>query len=129
MPNGKEIAPDPKELSGQQEPMHREVASETETSLQILLQKIVGGNTFTPTEKQVDEILAQRAKVIDYVHEDKKIASADSRFYLKMVLVFVLIFAALVLWLDKDIFSQVLSFLAGLFGGGLGGYGFGKLKD
>lgn len=41
------------------------IVSESETTLQMLLQKVVGGNAFTPTEKQVDEVLAQRRRVID----------------------------------------------------------------
>jgi len=105
------------------------VVSESETTLQMLLQKVVGGNTFTPTERQVDEVLSQRRQVIGYIHDDKKTDSYDSKFYLVVVLIFILVFSGLVLWFKSDLFPEVLSFLAGLFGGGIGGYGFGKIRS
>jgi cytochrome c1 len=121
MPNNQEVVQEPE--------VKNKVVSESETTVHMLLQKMVGGNNFTPTEKQVDEILAQKSKIIDYVHRDKQRSSYDSKFYLIVVLIFVLIFSGLVIYFKPDLFSQVLSFLTGIFGGGLGGYGFGKLKD
>jgi len=100
----------------------------TERELSILLQKAIGGDTPNLSEKQVDEVLSQRRKIAEFVHEDRQRDSYDMKFYLIGILLFVLLFSGLVLWKKPDVFSEVLSLIVGLFGGGVGGYGIGKTK-
>ena len=99
--------------------------TETTQTMNLLLQKMVGDNTPNLTEIQVNELLLQRKHFAGLMHEDKKRESKDSRFYLVVVLLFILLFSGLVIWVKPDLFTQVLSLIAGLFGGGLGGYGLG----
>jgi hypothetical protein len=73
------------------------------------------------TESQVDEVLAQRRQVMDYIHDDNTRDSYDAKFYLVVVLIFITVFSLIVIYWKPELFSQVLSFLAGIFGGGLGG--------
>jgi len=58
----------------------------------------------------------------------KKQESKDNKFFFSIILVFVLVFSSVVLWQKPDLFGEVLSFLTGVFGGGLGGYGFASRK-
>lgn len=105
-------------------------SEETSQQLSILLQKITGAeNTQVFTEEQTNEILSQRRKITEYVHEDRKRDSYDGKFYLVVVVLFVFAFSALVLHLYPEVFSQVLGLVIGLFGGGAGGYAIGKSKN
>ena len=101
------------------------LVSEKETSFSVMLQKVLGENQFTPTEKQVDEILSQRSKVYDYIHEDKKIDSADKKFYFKWALVGSLVVVILVLFFANEFLTQIISLIIGAFGG----YGIGKAQN
>lgn len=97
--------------------------------MSILMQKVLGAdNTPDFTKEQVDELLSQKRQITGYVHDDKKRDSWDNKFYLVIVLIFVLIFSCLVLWKKPELFNETLSFLAGTFGGGLGGYGLASRK-
>lgn len=102
--------------------------NQTEKELTFLLQKAIGGDTPNLSETQVDEVLAQRKEIAGFVHEDRKRESFDTKFILIGILIFVLLFSCLVLWKKPDVFSEVLSLIVGLFGGGAGGYGLGKSK-
>ena len=88
------------------------------------MQKILGENSFVPTEKQVDEILLQRGKVYDYIHEDKTIDSYDTKFYFVGALIGSLVVTILVLFFAKEFLTQILSLIIGAFGG----YGIGKAQ-
>lgn len=113
-----------------QNPQEKEgVGMVASQQLSILLQRAMGADT-TPnfTEAQVDEMLSQRREISKYIYDDKKQDSKDSKFNLIVVLIFILLFSGGVLIYKPELFSQVLSFLAGLFGGGLGGYGWAKSK-
>lgn len=102
---------------------------ETEQQLSILLQKVIGNdNTPSLNESQISEVLSRRSQISEYIHEDRKRESYDSKFILIGIFLFILIFSGLVLWKKPDIFSQVLSLIVGLLGGGAGGYGIGKSK-
>lgn len=104
-----------------------EQAQETQQEISILLQKIMGqDNVPSLSDAQISELLAQRREIANYIHEDKKRESYDAKFLFVGVLTFVLIFSALVLWKKPDVFSEVLSLIVGLLGGGAGGYTFGK---
>jgi hypothetical protein len=102
---------------------------ENTQEMSILMQKVLGTDR-TPdfTKEQVDELLSQKREITGYIHDDKKRDSWDSKFYLVILLTFVLLFSCLVLWKKPDLFNEVLSFLTGAFGGGLGGYGLGSKK-
>ncbi len=103
---------------------------ETSQQLSILLQKITGdGNVSNFTVEQTNEILSQRRKITEYVHEDRKRESYDAKFYLIVIVVFVFFFSALVLKFYPEVFPQVLSLVIGLFGGGGVGYSIGKSKN
>ena len=80
---------------------------------------------FSPryTTGQVDEMMSQSRLVIQNLHDENKQKSWDSKFTFSLTLMFIFGFSALVLIIKPDLFDQVLSFLAGAFGGGLGGYG------
>lgn len=80
---------------------------------------------FSPryTTGQLDEMMSQSRLVIEHLHDENKQKSWDSKFTFSLTLVFILGFSALVLVMKPDLFNQVLSFLAGAFGGGLSGYG------
>lgn len=100
------------------------VKNAQEHTLTLLLQKIAGEDGASDlSESQVNEVLAQRRQVTDYIHKDRERESFDLKFYLVIILVFILIFSGGVLWRKPDAFSEVLSLLIGLFGGGFGGYG------
>src|SRR5687768_2176477 len=88
---------------------------ETNHTLTLLAQKVLGTDNTPPmTSEQMDKLIDQRGKIIDYVHKDKKRDSFDAKFYLIAVLVFIVIFAGLVMWKLPEYFGEVLSFLAGL---------------
>lgn len=100
------------------------VRQEVSQELSILLQKVLGAdNTPNFTKEQVDELLSQKREITKFIHEDKKSESRDGKFYLIIILAFILLFSGLVLWKKPELFSEVLSFLTGALGGGLGGYG------
>ena len=106
-------------------PMHEEHSQE----LSILLQRVLGTDEAPAlSAEQVDELLSQKREITRYIHEDRERESADNKWYFAGILLFILIFSGLVLKQRPDLFSEVLSFLAGLFGGGLGGYGFASKK-
>ena len=107
----------------------RPVREENSQQLSILLQKAIGVESAPNfTEQQVDELLSQRREIAGYVQADKKRDSMDSKIYFIGILVFILIFSGFILYKDPNMFPSVLSFLAGLFGGGVGGYGWAKSK-
>lgn len=113
----------------QKEIIPHPVIREDSHELSFLLQRVLGAdNTPNFTEKQVDELLAQKREIAGFIHNDKKRESDDERFYLMVTLLFVVLFSGLVLWREPDLFKEVLTFLAGLFGGGLGGYGLASRK-
>lgn len=102
---------------------------ENSHELSILLQKVLGAdNTPNFTEKQVDELLSQKREITSFIHDDKHQHSWDSKFYLIVILVFILVFSGLVIWKKPDLFNEVLSFLVGAFGGSFGGYGLASRK-
>lgn len=108
-----------------------EVKEESNQTLQLLLEKVMGGESFTPTSQQFDEILAQRKTVHSYIHEERmqehdrfKIQSKDGKYQLTVLLVFVLLLAIIVLIWQPDYFTQVLFALLGF----AGGFGVGKYK-
>ena len=102
---------------------------ESTQELSILMQKVLGTDS-TPdfTKEQVDELLSQKRETTGFIHADKKRDSYDNKFYLVVVCLFVIAFSALVLKYYPEVFSQVLSLVVGLFGGGAGGYAVGKNK-
>jgi hypothetical protein len=75
------------------------------------------------TKEQIDELLSQKREVYGFIYKNQKQYSWDSKFYLVIMLAFILSFSGLVIWKKPDLFGEVLSFLTGAFGGGLGGYG------
>lgn len=101
------------------------LVSEKETSFSVMLQKVLGENSFSPTEKQVDEILSQRRKVYDYIHDDKKTDSYDKKFYFIGALIGSLVVTILVLFFAKEFLTQIISLIIGAFGG----YGIGKAQN
>lgn len=108
-------------------PQPREESSQ---ELSILMQKVLGtDNTPDFTKEQVDELLSQKRETTGYIHADKKRESYDNKFYLVTVCAFVIVFSALVLKYYPEVFSQVLSLVVGLFGGGASGYAVGKSKN
>lgn len=80
------------------------------------------------TEKQVDEILANRCKITDYIHKDKERAherkmrhSYDSKYYFTGgAIVWLIIFIVSMLYYKEQILTILVS--TGTF---FGGYGFG----
>lgn len=105
---------------------NRSSKEETSQQLSILLQKVIGSDTAPNfTEEQTNEILSQRRKITEYVHEDRKRESYDSKFYLVSIALFVLLFSALVLNYYPEVFPEVLSLVVGLFGG----YAIGKGRN
>lgn len=98
------------------------VVSEKESTLSILMQKVLGEGSITPTEKQVDEILSQRRQVHDMVHKDGIRESGDKRYYFTMIMIASFAVITLVLFFAREFLTQVLSLIIG----GLGGYGIGK---
>lgn len=105
------------------------VREENSHEISLLMQRVLGqDNTPDFTPEQIDELLSQKREITGFIHEDKKRDSWDGKFYLVIILCFILAFSALVLSKEPDLFGEVLSFLAGLFGGGLGGYGLATRK-
>ena len=105
-------------------------STETSQTLTLLAQKIFGADKTPPlSSEQIDKFIEQRGTIISYVHEDKMQESWDSKFYLVVILIFILAFAGGVAWKLPDYFGEVLSFVAGLFGGSLGGYGLAKIRS
>lgn len=111
--------------------INNKIKEESTQTLQVLMQKVMGGDNFAPTSQQFDEILAQRKVVHSYIHEERmqdhekfKISSSDSKYYVTLILVFVIIICSFVLFLKPDYFTQVLSALLGF----AGGFGVGKYK-
>lgn len=100
---------------------------ENSQELSILMQKVLGTDS-TPdfTKEQVDELLSQKRETTGYIHADKKRESFDNKFFLVVICLFIFAFSALVLKYYPEVFSQVLSLIVGLFGGGAGGYAVGK---
>lgn len=102
------------------------LASESEKSMTVLMQKVMGGEgSFEPNEEQVDEILAQKSKIIDYVHQDKLRDSKDRRFYFLGILIALVTVVLLVLFFAKEYLTQIVSLIVGAFGG----YGVGKSQQ
>lgn len=103
--------------------------TQSSQELSILMQRVLGtDNTPEFTKEQVDELLSQKREVSKYIHEDKIRESKDSKFYIVIILLFVFAFSSLILFKRPELFSEVLSFLAGLFGGAFGGYGWSQRK-
>ncbi len=119
MPNDKDAKTEVVKLK---EPV---LTSDTEKTMTVLMQKVMGEGSFVPTEKQADEILTQRSKIIDYVHNDKIRDSKDKRFYFGCFLAGSLIVVLCVLFFAKEYLTQVISLIVGA----LGGYGFGKSQQ
>lgn len=100
----------------------QKLLSEKESTLSVLMRGMVGENAFVPTERQVDEMLAQRREVHNFIHEDKKMESKDNRFYFGWTILVCLLIVMFVLFFAKEFLTQVLSLIVGAFGG----YGFGR---
>lgn len=103
---------------------NRGLAEESEKSLSIVLQRVLGDTSFAPNEKQVDEILSQRSKVYDYIHDDRKRESSDKKFYFVGALGASLVIVVLVLFFAQEFLTQVISLIIGAFGG----YGIGRAQ-
>ena len=96
--------------------------SDKEPSFSLLLQQVIGKDSFQITEKQVDEVLSQRRQFHELVHKDKERESLDKRFYFFVTLLSSLVVIILVLFFAKQFLAQVLSLIVG----GIGGYGLGR---
>ncbi len=103
----------------------------SETTLQMIMQRVIGQDAYTPTLAQIDEIIAQKGKIVDYIREDRKedhdkfkISSKNGLHYFYGSLVFITVIAGAVLWQKPEYFTQVLSALLGF----AGGFGLGQSK-
>lgn len=99
---------------------------QSETNLQMVLQKVIGQNAYTPTPEQVSKIIEQRGKIVGYVRKDReeehekfKIDARNNLHYFYGSLIFVVVIAGSVLYMRPEYFNEVLSALLG-FAGGLG---------
>ena len=101
----KKDTPNDKEVEFKKEPV---IASEQQKSMTVLMKKVMGDGSFAPTESQIDEILSQKSKIIDYVHEDKKLDSKDSRFYFISILSASVLIVLCVLFFAKEYLTQTL---------------------
>ena len=76
------------------------------------------------TEDHINELLAQRRQVNEYVNEDRKRSSWDKKYYLTIGLAFILLISCLIIFTHPEFFTQVLSLIIG----GFGGFGLGKVS-
>lgn len=74
---------------------NNKLKEESTQTLQVLMQKVIGGDNFTPTSQQFDEILSQRKTVFSYIHEERmqdhekfKIDSSNEKYYFSLILFF-----------------------------------------
>lgn len=80
------------------------------------------------TEEHITQMIDQRGKVNELIHEDRKGGRFDNKFYFVGAGIFCLALVFIVLWKAPDYFPELLTFLVGFIGGGGGGYGFAKTK-
>ncbi len=90
--------------------------------IQMVLASLNNPSNFNVTSEHLDEILAQRKQVNEFVHEDKKEELAHQRFILRWSLISILVMSVLILWKAPEYFTQVITALIA----GLGGFGIGK---
>lgn len=127
MPNGieKEITPSARKSGESAKEPH------SETKLQMILQKIIGQDAYTPTPEQVSTIIFQRGEIAGYIRKDReeeherfKVTAGNNLHYFYGSLIFVVLIAGAVLWQKPEYFTQVLSALLGF----AGGFGVGQSK-
>jgi hypothetical protein len=93
--------------------------------------QIMNANQYTPTQAQVDKMLALQEKGMDYTHNERihfspALISALSVFgFLIIVLVGLFVFCV---FYAPQYASQIISLAIGLATGGLGGYGYGSTR-
>jgi len=118
---GQSVVPQPPEGGGR--PVER-----TE-QLVMLLKKVMGDDGYSPTQEQVDELLAQRKLTSGYIHEERmqeharfKISSKDRKHYFYGALIFIAVLSGGVLVFQPQHFEQLLVAIV-IFSGG---FGFGR---
>jgi hypothetical protein len=99
----------------------RQVVSTREETMSVLLAKATKGNSlYKPTSQQVDQIIAQRGKAMDYTHEDigkeftkhKFDSVRESIHFLLVVIVF-----CLIIFVKPEFTSQAITLVAGFLAG------------
>ncbi len=100
----------------------------------MTIMKQIGDNTFNDlSAKDMTEVINQRGKIVEYVHEENmqeherfKIIQTSSLIQLGALLGFAIIVLCLVAFVDKAYLPQALTLIIGF----VGGFGVGKtLKD
>lgn len=86
--------------------------------MEMIIQKIMWEGPELSTE-QIDSIIQQREKAMDYTHADKKRISYDQKYMFTIVTISFLILAGLVSYKQPEYLGEIVS----LFIGWLGGYG------
>ncbi len=117
-------------ISGESTPTLKKINDPTEkhqaseTTLQMMLQKVIGQDAYMPSQEQVSKIIEQRGEIARYIREDRKEendrffkASTNSLHFFYGSLCFVLLISGAVLWQRPEYFTQVLSALLGFAGG------------
>jgi uncharacterized membrane protein len=104
----------------------------TEAFQATMMQLFGEQDTYRPTPKQVDKMLALEEKGMDYMHKERTMW--QPRQIAELVsFVLILLFVVVLIWiiLDKapQYTGEVISVIVGLVGGGLGGYGYGAKKS
>jgi hypothetical protein len=93
--------------------------------------QIMNANSYTPTQAQVDKMLALQEKSMDYVHHERTHFSpkliSTLLILVGIAIVFVGIFVFCVFYAPQYA-SQIISGFLGLVTGGVGGYGLGSKK-
>ena len=100
------------------------VHHEEEHQLQVLLQKVIGEDNLNLSERQIDEILAQRKEVNKYIYDERmqrhdrfKISEKNKLHYFYGSSVLVVLIAGAVLVYHPEYFKEVLALLFGFAGG------------
>lgn len=84
---------------------------------------------YSPTEAQVDKILAMQEKGMDYTHKERTELSPKQKIELVAVIVVVLVLLTVFIFsvfYAKEYLSEIITGLVAFLTGGAGGYGFAK---
>jgi hypothetical protein len=108
---------------------HEPPGNHSQETLSVLLAQASGGNSYQPTEKQVDKLLELREKSMDYISKER--TSLLPKDVLKFLTLIAFLIALLVIFIfvilkTPEYTETVLVGIIGFIGGGVGGYGIGS---
>lgn len=131
MPQSKENRSNRKTSKEEIIPESVDKAVKEETFMAHVMQIMGSNGSYKPTERQIDKILELQEKGMDYTYKERTNFSPALITEIGLILLIVLTFFGLLFFVKQaapEYLGETITGFIGVLAGGLGGYGYGKVK-